>query len=493
MPLPRARFVAAMILGLALLAGCSSADSRAAAYASQAQAALDEGRFPEALVAARKALAERDDVVEYWLLVAHIDLKSGDRSGAFNAYQYVYQLDQTNTEALQALCQLSLVGNQPDLVDKYADQLLLITPSAPMPLLAKGNAALIRGDVAGAAAFAERVLAQDPLSMGGLVLKARVAIANRNFADAAALVAKAQETPDDRVSKLELQRDLYAKLDDHAHYEQSLRDLAAANPNDAPTRFAYADMLYQTGASDEARRITRATMAANPHSFAVAAEALRLWLETGPAALDLSRLPQDAAGLSPLMKADYAQYANEMGRPDLALTVLSGLDRGSDDPETTNARVAYAYALGLTGRRKEAMDRLDRILDSSDGDPDQPWALLARARLFALAHDDQDAIRDARLAVANDPQSAAARLALADILRAAGNPQLGASALREGLRALPTDTRLAARLAALLAAQGEPGQAAEIGREIFRAAPMDMRARQLRDQYAGAAAEPPRG
>ena len=226
----------------------------------------------------------------------------------------------------------------------------------------------------------------------------------------------------------------------------------------------------------------RRVLAANPANFHVAAAALDLWLEVGAPALDPGRMAADAAPLSLLMKADYAQFANETGHPEIAIAILQGADQGAPTPGNSNAKAALAYALGMTGRGSEAMAQLNAILDGAH-DPNQPWALLARARLLAAAHNYPDAVRDARLLVANDRNNATAYLALADILRASGSADLGNSALREGLRANPKSVRLAARLAAILSAHGETGQAAQVARDLVRASPVDKRAQHLLQAY----------
>ncbi len=190
----------------------------------------------------------------------------------------------------------------------------------------------------------------------------------------------------------------------------------------------------------------------------------------------------DATRLSLLMKADYAQFANETGHPGIAAAILQGADQGDPDAQNSNAKAALAYAGGITGHLPEALKQLQAILDD---DPDQPWALLAHARLLAASHDYSNAVRDARLLVANDPANATARLALAEILKAGGNADFSDMALREGLRAIPTSTRLAARLAATLAAQGKRDQAAQVAVDLFRTDAMDQRAKTLLQTYAG--------
>lgn len=475
-------FFATATLVLSLLAGCKSADTIAASQAAHAQADLDQGRVADASKAIGKAIAARDDVPDYWLLKAHIDLKNDDRPAAFADYEIALQLDHGNMEALQALCQLGLTGGGPDAVDRYADQLLVLSPGAAAALSAKGSVALARHDPDAADGFADRVLKQNPLDAMALALKSRILIARGRFADAAAMIEKTTDTPGSVSAKLAVLKDVYAQAHDRPAYDQTVRRLAAAAPDDADAQIAYGDMLYQDGQADLARGVIRRVMAANPDSLHIADAVLEVWMAAGPTALQTGWMVADAAGLSLLMKADYAQFANETGRPDIAIAILHGADQGEPTTANSNAKAALAYALGLTGHREQAIAQLDAVLDE-DHDPNQPWALLTRARLLATSRDYRNAVRDARLLVANDRNNATAQLALVDILRASGAADLSDSALREGLRAIPTSTRLAARLAATLSSHGDRDQAGQVALDLFRAASMDLRARNLLQTY----------
>lgn len=470
------------MLALCLLAACRSADTIAAEQAAQAQADLDQGRLGEARRAITKAMAARDDILENWLLKAHIDLKMGDRSSAFSDYEFALQLDHSNLEALQALCQLGLTFGTPDGIDRYADQLLLLSPGSPIALVAKGNIALARHDADTATGLADRVLAQTPQDLPALSLKSRIMLAQGHFAQAAALIEQTADTPGDLVAKLKLLKDVYAQANDRPDYVQAVRRLAAAAPRDADLQIGYADVLYQNGQPDQARAVIRAAMAAHPSDLQAAAAILNLWQEAGSPAFDPGRIAADAASQSLLMKADYAQFANEMGHPALAIAILQGSAAGEPNAQNANAKAALAYAIGVTGQADQAMPALNAILDD-DHDPDQPFALLARARLLAAAHDYRGAVRDARLLVASDGASVTGRLALADILHASGSADLSLSALREGLRAIPGSARLAARLAATLAAQGDRDQAGQVALDLYRIAPMNQRAIDLLHVY----------
>lgn len=459
------------------LAGCSSPDKTAAKAASEADIALQQGRTQDALRLAHEAVAARDDVSDYWLLLGRVSMMAADYGGAFNAYESVIQLDRGNVEALRLLCQLGLSVRQPDKVDKYADQLMLLTPGDILPLVMKGGAALQRGDKDKAMGFADQVLAKQPSDLGALILKARVLASRAHFKEAAALIEGSLNGNADTTPRLTFLKDLYGQAFDRPNYSATLKRLAAATPDDFDIQLEYADLLYQDGQQAAANQVLRAVMEKRPTDIALAETILELWLTQGAAAMPVGTIASQAASVSLEMKSTYAQYANELGRPDIAVAILNGATEGPVSSDNADAKVALAYAIGLQGKRAEAIARLNEIIAF---DPNQPRALIARARFYAKDGKTTDAITDARSVVTGDPQNATARLALVDVLTARGDLDLALVALREGVRAIPADTRLNARLARTLIAGGRRDAANDALRDMTRAAPNNLRAQRLR-------------
>ena len=191
------------------------------------------------------------------------------------------------------------------------------------------------------------------------------------------------------------------------------------------------------------------------------------------------------------MKAACAQFANEIGRPDIAKAVL-GNDRPDAEPNAQNsdAKAAFALAVGLEGRRADALGRLDQILAV---DPSQPRALLARARLLGTTASNWNAaVSDVRRVVADDPRNVTARLMLAELLLGRKDQELGESILREGARITPDEPRIAARLAKLLIDRGQKDEAAQVLRDLTLAAPASLRAQRLRASIDPTATDPTR-
>ena len=475
-PLP-ARFAAALAASLLLVggvSGCASKDTRAAQAAAEAEAALQQGNFAVARRNIQTALGIRDDVSDYWLTSAHISLATKNFAGAFDAYENVYQLDRGNIEALRQLCQLGLNVRQPDKVDRYADQLLVINLNDPLPLTMKGGAALQRGDWKNALVFADRVLGANAADVGALILKGQALAYKGDNAAAAALIEESLKAPGDGTSRLVFLRDLYQKTSNADGYQKTLARLANANPSDTQMQLDYADWLYQTGRPDGAFDFVLPVLRKNPKDIALASRILEMWLDAGRDALSTQQILIGGQEDAIEIKATFAQYANEIGQPDLALRVLGdAVPTGEPDAGNSNAKAALAFSVGLKGRVQDALARVQDVLDV---DPSQPRALLTRARLRAAMHDYEGALSDGRQLVTDDVTNITARLALTDILLVQNQPELAEANLREALRVAPASTRAAARLAKMLVARGRSDEASTVLRDMARSAQISPRA-----------------
>ena len=469
---------AVIVLSALMLSACSwldSRDTKAAAAASDAEAAFQQGRNAAALKAIHLALASRDDVSDYWLLLGRIDTANKNLAGAFDAYENVIELDRGNVEALRLLCQLGLGIGNPEKVDKYADQLLLLTPGDPVPLVMKGGAALQRGDGNGAMKFADQVLASNPQNHEAQILKGRILASKGETAAAANYVEGAIAGSDDG-PRLTYLMQLYLKAGDRPHYLRTVRRLAAVEPEDAEVQLKFADVLYQINQPAAANAIVVAQTQRHPNDVGVAAMILNVWLQQGLDVLKPNQIEGQAAPASLEMMSTYAQLANEMEQPSVASTVLSHIGNEPVNAANADAKAAQAYALGLEGRLQQAIQQLDQILAV---DAMHPGALIARARLKQRLRDPVGAIADARSVVADDPRNVTARLVLADSFLAKGDVDLALATLREGVTTVPEDTRLASKLADLLLARGKKGAALDVLRNSVRASPMNLRAWRL--------------
>lgn len=475
------RYAFALMAATNVVPGCVWRDRVATTSASEAQAQYEQGRLGMARQSIRKAIAARDDVSDYWILLGRIEIGSGNARGAYDAYQTAIQLDRGNLEAVTQLCQLALYVGRPDDADKYADQLLLMQPGSYMPVAVKAGAALARGDKAKARELIDQVLANVPDDIRTLMLKSRLLSQEGKYAEAAAVAEAASHKMGSQPSQLRDLMRLYEQAGAREGYERTMARIAEAQPEDTSSQLAYADMLYANGDGATAAERVKAAMLRKPDDIALASAILALWLDVGPSALPADRIVAEAASTSLEMKAAYAQFANEIGRPDLALATLkdvsltSGITVGN-----ANAVAAKAYALGVTGQRPQAMAALERILAS---DPSHPRALLSRGRLREAAGDSTGAITDVRKVLSDDPGNVTVRITLANMLENRGDKLLGESVLRQGLSDNAGQPRLAAHLARKLIAWNRRDDARDAIRDMVRAAPLNQRARAVAAQF----------
>lgn len=456
-------------LGAALVvAACASEADQAAANASAAEAALNAGDPRGAQRLIRRALSVRDDVGEYWLIAAHIAVALGDNISAFDAYRAVIQSDRGNLEALSAICQLALVRNTPAQAAEFADQLALLRPTDMLPPTVRAGIAMVRGDTATSEKMLNEILEQQPDFIPALILKSKLMISLGRPGDAAKTLEDSLKAPGDPDARLFALKDLYFRARDRANYRRTVVRLAEAKPDEVQRQIDYADLLYDEGQRDAAYAISRRIARLRPNDIGFAASLLNLWMKHFDA-VPRNAIARDAAGLPPIMRAAYAQYANEMGLPDLAQQVLGDATlAGKPEQGNADAKAAYAYAVGLKGDPDTALKQLDAIIEA---DPTQPRALLARARLRT---DPLAAIEDARRVVSDDPDNVTGRIVLADLLLKRNDTLLAESTLRDGLKSGRGDPRPAAMLVKMLRAQGRGSSADEVVIDYNRANPFRL-------------------
>ncbi|MFT3975964.1 MAG: tetratricopeptide repeat protein [Sphingomonas bacterium] len=468
------------IAAIALLAGCTSDSRKAAEDAARAQALYDQGAIGAARTYISRALAIRDDISDYWLIKAHIALADNDLGGAQDAYVNALQLDKANVEALTNLCQIALATNTATRAEKYADQLAALDPGSVLPNTVRASAAAARGDKEKARQYLDQVLSARPDDSLALIVKARMLADAQDYAGAAKAVEQTIAAPGDPTSRLSMLSAYYQRARDGDGLFRTIVRLAQANPNDVDIQFRYADLLFDRGKNDAANAVIARTMQNRTGDVGAAANALNLWLKQGPDILPADRLVADAAKAPLVLKAAYAQYANETGHPELAITILSGTNltgAAIQRPEAANAAAVLGYARGLTGDSAGADALIGSVLKR---DPAQPVALLARGRLRAAAGDLRGGIEDVRNALAQDGGNVAARLTLADLLNRSGEPVLAETALHDGMDAAGDDPRLPTRLARLMKASGRQDAAAATLADFIKANPLSQRAARIK-------------
>lgn len=433
--------LAPVIVALLLLTqGCSSSSDTAARKAAEAAALLEQGNAPAARLAATKAVAERDDIADYWRLLGRAELQNNNFAGAYDAYSRAIELDAADPESLQMLADIALRAGRMREAVKAADQLLSLQPTLTRPRLVKGMAALIEGNDKAAEQLADEILATDPREEVGKVLKARVLGRRQDFTAAVAILDNAT-TARTEITLTTL-AELYRSAGNGIKLAEMLRELNAISPTEGRI-LDLASVEYKLGRREVARDIVVTGLQARPNDLAFYDRAFDFITEYDPTMFDKAPdgLPEKP-GIP--LRVLAARVLLERGKPSQAQAVLEPLIGAGTPPDVWALYVTATSAQGKPG----APEIVARVLAS---DKTNGYALLLRSAFARQRGDFAAALRDAQEAVREDPASVRAKLAVIAVYRARGDRIRTRQLFEELLQKHPASTvALRAYLALLL-------------------------------------------
>jgi len=422
-----------------LLAGCDSREERAAAAAARADQLLQGNNPRAAIIEIRKAIAERDDIAPYWLLLARSQMMLQRYGAAYSSYLRVLELDRTNQEALLAAAELSFAGGQVEDADKYADQILALTPQNVRALLVKGSVALKRKKLEDADQFVTQVLQIDPSSEGGTVLRARILSAGDKDKDAAALLEDAMAARGNTQPSLSTLLEIYRKMKDDAGVERTFARLFQLSPDNSQLRLDYARELYLNGRRDVAAAVVDELQKGKPGDAALQNRIVDLWLEVGGNPVTPEEVRHMASEGSPATKVALSRYLLETGKPAEAERLLRPFIGGGEAVTGANVepRILYAMAQNELGRRKDAFARANAVLAF---DQTNPRALMLRARILMASGSFDGALNDARVLTRDNPELEAPRVLLGQVYAMRGDDGLADATFQQAMKDFPQST-----------------------------------------------------
>lgn len=327
-----------------LLAGCGDNSKRAFEEAQAAQALFEAGNLPGAREAVARALALRGDQVDLLLLDGRIRYRMGDVGGAYESYSMALAVDPNQPEALQAVSQIGASIGRDRESTAATDQILMLEPNNVPALLVKGVRLLGRRDLAGARAIGDRMLATNPNSEPGVVLKARAMFLAGERAEAMTLLRDAVKRlgPTQMIvtALLECARD----LGDGDVMIAQYHTLGELVPRNVDLTLDEANVQYKRERREDARTRTWALLTENGDKPAAMQRLDELWSEYDSAPLtpaQITKLGTDGAAPARLM---VARFYLARGDAATAATLVESL--GGDDAAGLKARIAYVTSGG---------------------------------------------------------------------------------------------------------------------------------------------------
>jgi tetratricopeptide (TPR) repeat protein len=454
--------VALALAGIA--AGCGDRQAQAYAEAQQAQALLDAGDLPGARAAMQRALRLRDDELDLILLDGRIKYQMNDIQAAFSAFSLALAIDPANPEALMAVSQLGMNLGAERESATATDQILIMDPNNAQALTIKGLQRLSKRDYPGTLAISDRLLAADPRSEAGLVLKARALSFMNRQKEALTLLREATERggPSRLITTalLENARD----QGDGALMLQQFQALRQLVPKNVDLTIDEANVQYKLGRRDAARERGWALIVENGGDVRAMQRLADLWAEYDAAPLTPEQLEELAAKGAP--RARLAVARAYLGRGDT--TTAKALVGSMIGAEPTGLRIRIGYAAGEPGAERAAEVALKD--DTSNCD-----ALAVRALDAIKRGKPNDAVTAAQQITAECPDGEGFDL-LARAYRARNNDVGARRAFLEGARARPLATEPVARYVAWLTGRGELDDAVNNARGLAQRAPAKLSA-----------------
>lgn len=466
---PRSFRHALLAAALAMLVSCQSPSEKAGALGAQAQQLFEQQRYWEASQLLQKALRARDDMPELWMLLGRTKLAMQDYAGAYSAYRSALDLDRANREAMAAVAQLSLNRGDFAGADEIATQIQALAPDDVLAALVRGYAALGQQRYDDAMAIADPLIAQDSNNVAARVIRSMALEREGRIEEAlAALQPVADRDNPDLFAQLQR---LYERTADPRATVGVLRREIAVTPKRADLRLSLARQAYMLGLNqDGAEQLAVPLLRSNTDDLRNATTAL--WMDSGasPQAViaSVNGLSRDV----PNLRLALAQYLLARGMAaDAAAQLKDVPPPGAMTQDDTDREGVLALAEALTGQGASATARAQATLKLDENDP---FALMALARLALARGDSNEALRNARVVLRDNPRLTMAYRLLADVYMRRDEQQLADRALDEGAQANPDSAEYLALNLPRLVAQGDTDQAMELARDFTIRNPSSM-------------------
>ena len=466
------RIASLVLLFSALVAGCSSPETKAATASERAVVATASGDLPTARDAWLEATRARDDVADYWSALGRVQLALNNYPGAYDAFARAVELNRADAASLQALAELSLPLNRGSEADDLGRQLELLAPGTVAPPTIRGFAALRLSNYRAALGYADAVFALSPDDLGATIMKARALIGLGRTDEGISLLetyARAHPQGIQAEQALQTLQAVYATIDNTQGLAQVRRRLYELAPDDVGRAIDLAASLYATGAAEGARRVTT-RLAAGTLSDDRLLTILRLWLRYEDRATALANIEQWTEPATRSGAINRARFLVEAGEPAAAIRLLDARAGLPVTASNADANAVLAHALDAMGQRGDAAARANAVLAF---DPSNIVALRARTDLLKRAGRADAALIDAQRLAIENPGSAEDRLRLIRAYVAAGDPAGAESTYWDAFRDLGGDPTIYRQLRRYLLDRGRDVSSLDTHYRILRQRTID--------------------
>ncbi|MFC3060295.1 tetratricopeptide repeat protein [Paenirhodobacter populi] len=424
--------------GGVLLATADSKGQKAVKAFASAQAFVEKGDTPRALIELRNALRNDPDMREARLMFADLLFQSGRRADAFGQYRQLYLKNPEDIDAARKLALIAFDGMAWDDAREYGDAVLAKDPDdAEIQAVVAGldyrDAVNAKDEdaIARAVETEKSLLAQNP----GLLQARRLVIADAiRSGDTDRALALTDEGlaghPDDRdLNNTRLF--VLEKLGRMGELEQQLLAMVARYPDDEELGRTLVRFYVKEGRIDDAEKILRATIDPDSDRIEPRMVLMRFLAEVrSPEAMrdELTKilaedpLPRDVAADPVAFRALKAQADFTLGGRDQGMAELEGLIKGAEpSAEIDGVKVQLARMRQATGNSVGARALVEEVLAR---DPSQVDAMKLKANWLVEEDKTEAAITLLRDALSDRPNDAQIMMLLSRAYEREGRPEL---------------------------------------------------------------------
>jgi tetratricopeptide (TPR) repeat protein len=443
------------ILWLAIftLVACGGGEGRQAEYLARAQEHLDSGNMDKARIDIKNALQINDKSAEGRYLMSIVEENEQNWRGMYSNLNAAVELDPVHVPARIKLAAMMLAANNLAESKTHIEAAYDLEPTNPEILGVMAAQFLREGDQQQAREYASQSLALNPGEESAIGVLVSV-VGQESPEEALAIIERgAASSPASvpiRLIKIQVLEVLGRTDDVIAVYQGLIAEF--------PEKYAYIKQLAQYYVSkfraDDAEAVLRETIATQPESVELKMVLAQLLLAS-------QGVESAMAELELMLAAEPANFEIRDALGKLVAQDTDSLDRLQKlyeealeyDLEGVDSQVARARLAGIALSKNDSETATRWLEEALQLEPDNPDALILRARANLAEGNYKAAIPDLRVVLRSNPGSVPAMLLLGDAHRKNGAVNLSQDNYRKVLELQPTNSVALYQSAIILAGQ----------------------------------------
>ena len=472
----RIKLVRAALAGvcLSVLAACSSPEQKLEKFTKSGQEFIEKEELGKANVQFQNALKINEEHVPALVGLAKVAELRQDYKQMFGALQRVVRIDPNNVEGHIQIGKLFLVGSDETQALEHADKALALEPENANALALKAAVLIKIEDDVQAVELAKKALATDPGNSEAVTVLATERARAKDYEGAIEYLDGALASNSKQAVLHLLRLQMLKNLGRADEVKAGHLKLIEEFPSEPGYRRIYVGSLIENKELEEAREQLVEVAKLLPDEVDPVLDVVRVDYRLGgdEAAAATFRKYADERADDLELKFAYAAFLRQQKQFDAAQEIYNELAGQADSPELElRAKNEIAAQRLLEGKKDEAKTIIDEILAKDERNTE---ALLKQAGLKIDGGEFDDAIRDLRIVLDDEPQSAPARMLMATAFERKGDVALAESQMAQAVEDSEFGAKQANIFAKFLIRNGEQTRAENVLVESLAKNPGDL-------------------